>query len=263
MTLENIIENLPQVSDFLTDYDEALQEMKKRRQNISLRKAVCKYLDGDIPKHFERSEIFFYMSRHLATPNFETIHAKHKANEYGVDFIVGEDLEDKFVSVNGLKKTLAKLSIETGIDKTGAQILRNHTIVDFSKNDGKRLKDVKTINGKQLHATHQLMLKEFDIEAIDESDWVERNQTTDMIKYYTRFLSLMVAHGIMLEFYAVEDVEFVEDVLRPAFSNVTKLFGCRPLICTILEPEQEFERNWLAYPKKVQDILLDIFDIKI
>jgi hypothetical protein len=55
----------------------------------------------------------------------------------------------------------------------------------------------------------------------------------------------------MFEFYAVEDVEFIDDVMKPAFDSVTERFGCKPLICTILSPEEEFTRDWLAYPNSV------------
>lgn len=253
MALANTIENLPDVRDLLTHPKDAVEEMRRRRKDPELAKAVSAFLNDDIPTHFQTEDIFFYLARHLATPNFETLRAKEIADEHNVNLIVGEDLDDKFVSVNYLKKALAKMTFETGRSKTGEVIIEKKTIVDFRKNDGKKLLDVTVDGNNSLHEIHQQLLESYDIDTYNESDWVARNKEEDMAKFYEKFLALSVTHGIMLEFYAVEDVDFVKTVFRPAFVAVEDALGHRPLICTILEPEEEFERDWLAYPKEVKE----------
>lgn len=253
--LENCVENLPDMGDLLTSPANAVIEMSNRRGDSKLNARVEEYLRNDIPEHFKTNEVFFYLSRHLATPNFETLKANEIANEHRVPLFVGEDHTDKFVAHNQLKKALGKMSFETALDKKGNKIIVNKTIIDFNTYNGKTIDSIDTISGQSLTAVHHALLKTYEIQPYDESKWVQKHKKLEMCEYYERFLALMIVHGIMLEFYAVEDVEFIDNVMRPAFQSITKRFGCKPLICTILSPEEEFSRDWLAYPN---DVLIEL-----
>lgn len=253
--MKNSIENLPNVSKILTSLPEAIEESRRRRLNTDLVYSVSEFLQDDVPPHFISREPLLYLSRHLATPNFETLHAIQIARNNNVDLVIGEDPEDKFASNNFLKKSLGKISIVTGQAKNGDPIIENKTVVDFNTYSGLPFNKVVTNNNTLLTDLHSGLMQKYvdsDVVIVNESHWVKTHHNGDLLEYYKVFLSLMLVHGIMLEFYAVEDFEFVEEVLTPAFNFVENKFGFKPLICALLEPEQEFQKNWLAYPAEVK-----------
>lgn len=247
---------LPEVSSLMTSADDALVEITKRRKSPKLFMAVEKYLNNDIPEHFQQNEPVAYLSRHLATPNFETLRFIDEAKKLRIPIVIGEDLDDKFVCNNCLKKSLGKLPILIGHSKNGDEIIEKHTIVDFNKYTGYPINKVKVLSGEMMTNFHREMFKVIappGVTVTDESAWVNRQNSTDrknLLSYYKKILSLLIVHGIMFEFYDEEDIEFVDSILRPAFTEVEQKFGLKPLICELLTPKMEIERDWIAYPKE-------------
>ena len=262
--MKNSIENLPDVNRILTPMANAIEEMRMRKLDDSLLQSVNEFFDSNIPNHFKSDTPLLYLSRHIATPNFETLHAIKIAKDNDVTLIIGEDPNDKFVSNNFLKKSLGKLTIITGKAKNGDPIIENTTIVDFNSYSGQPFNKVLTRSGTLLVDVHKFLMSKYRDSRVvvsNESNWVGEYHKGDIIEYYKMFLSLMIVHGIMLEFYAVEDSEFVDEVLAPAFNFVESKFGHKPLICGLIEPEQEFKKNWLAYPKEVKGYLNELTEV--
>lgn len=79
-----------------TPIDEAVAEIQRRRRDLPLVKKVQEYLSGDIPEHFTYSKPIFYLSRHIATPNYETLRFIELTQNYDLPRVIGIDPKDKF-----------------------------------------------------------------------------------------------------------------------------------------------------------------------
>ena len=252
------------IKKFFTPTDEAVLEIMKRRTDLPLKNHVEDYLCGDIPEHFNGKDPILYFSRHVASPNFETIRYIELSNPYDKPIIIGQDTNDKFVSNNCLKKALGKLSVLKGSSHNGDEIIENFTILNFNENLGKKLCDVKICNGTSLIDFHTKLFRRvcgYEVELIDESVWIDRNHRGDLRAYYEKLLALLITHGIMFEFYEEDDEEeeeFIMNIFEPAFKKVEKIFGCKPLICEVLTPEMDAEREWLAYPDTIYPLINEL-----
>ena len=244
------------VHSLLTPFPEAVDEIMRRREDIMLVRKVEEYLNQDIPKHFKQSKPICYLSRHIATPNEETLHFIDICNssELSLPIVIGQDIEDVFSSNNTLKRNLGKLPVIKGLSKNGDPIIENFTVVDFNEVHGKKLRDVKTVEGVSLTDFHSSLFDKKstqNVEIKDESDWVTRNNRGDLLGHYKKFLALMLVHGIMFELYEDEDEKFVYEILLPAYEYIEDMFGCKPLITHLVAPDREFERNWNGYPSSL------------
>lgn len=242
------------LSKLTTDKNEAVTEIQKRRQNNTLLSAVNSYLNGDLPAHFNGPSPILYLSRHVATPNLETLKFIEVTKEFGLPIVIGEDQKGKFVSVNADKRSLGKMQIVKGVNRWQDEIIENFTLFDFKVYDGSPFSIIKTSFGDNLVDFHHSILKEVypDIHICDESDWVNNNFRDIISEQYKRFLSLMVAHGVMFEVYYPDDIEFIQDIILPAFEFVTKKFGVKPLICNIFPKDfNDDEKDWIKYPSVI------------
>lgn len=250
-------------SKLLTPLDEAVVELRRRREDPVLMKKVEKYLSGDIPEHFLEGPTL-YLARHVATPNFETLRFLHLVEPIDMQVVLSQDLQDRFVPKNQLKKALGKLPISTGISiKNGAynESFEYISIVDFNTTSGKSFHEIQTVWGQNLSDFHAELFGELTshpVRIVDESAWIDRQHRGDLLAHYKKFLALFIVHGILFEDYAVEDKEeakFIASVLRPAYKAIEREFGCRPLIAQLTPTSIESPAFWISYPRKVLDIV--------
>lgn len=237
--------------------DKAVREIHKRRKDEALVRAVRDYLDGDIPPHFDQEKPIFYLSRHIATPNEETMRFMQlcRAFDPKAPIVIGQDIDDVFVGNNILKHNLGKLKIQSGYNKNHQPIYKHETIIDFSEAQGTKLKHIETVCDVSLIDFHAEMLNRLrptEINIADESDWVSRNHRGNLLEHYKKFLALLIVHGIMFEYYEDEDRDFVYNILIPAYKFVKQKFGHAPLITFLVDPREELEKDWNAYPSSVQ-----------
>jgi hypothetical protein len=245
-------------NEIFTSADEAVSLIKERRKDRSLIDRVIKSLKEEVPSHFQKSEPIFYLSRYIATPNFEFLRAKDIAANYKLDLVVGEDLKSTFVGSNELKRKLGKLTVVTGKNSNGHETFENFTIVDFSQVQGKNICDNQTLQGLSLCEFHHQLLKHFDDSStkyVDESAWVDANYREDILLQYEQMLTLLCVHGIMLESYPPEEHDFLENVVYPAFQSVIKKTNCKPLIVEHISDEEEYEKDWNAYPTECYEFI--------
>jgi hypothetical protein len=239
----------------LTKPDEAVSIIEARRQDPSLQKAVADYLDKDIPVHFNQNKPVLYLSRHLATPNLETLKFIEVAKPYALPIIIGEDHQGKFVSINADKRSLGKMQIIKGSNRRGDDILENFTVIDFKKYDGEEFKNIKTVFDEDLAEFHHSLLHEVYppavVTTVNESAWVDRNFRQDLMEHYRRLMALLIVHGIMFEVYYPEEKSFFDEILIPAFTYIHKKFGVKPLICPILDDTEYDESKWITYPSVI------------
>lgn len=249
------------VQQFITPLSEAVLVIQERNKNQELIKKVDAYLNKDIPDHFLNGPIL-YLSRHIATPSFATLRFVELTKEFNLRKVIGEDKNDRFVAITSLKRSLAKLPIVTGSSRKNEEITEKFTIVDFDSAQGMQFKDVKTYFDSGLINFHNELFRTIypsGVDIIDESDWVDRNHRSDLINHYKKAFALLIVNGIMIEFYETEDFEFVKKILEPAFKHIEETFGCRPLICNLVEPGTENKKDWHAYPSVLYKILKNNF----
>jgi hypothetical protein len=253
-------------NDFLTPLPQALEEISERRKNIQLHTAVFNYLQADIPSHFLHEQPILYLSRHLATPNFESLKFIEVAKPHNLPIVIGEDSHGKFTSINESKKSLGKMSIVKGMNRNRDEIIENFTIVDFGKWDGSTIGEVVTNFNKPLTEFHHGLFTEIypkGITIVDEAAWIDRHHRNDILEQYKHLLVLLLLHGIMCEVYYQNDLQFVEEILKPAFTFVVDTFGHRPLIHGFVDGMHHQEKDLVMYPSVLYPFLDQAVTTKI
>jgi len=240
-----------------------VEELERRRQDPVLREKVERYLAGDIPEHFANGPIL-YLARHIASPNFETLRFLHLVEPVGLPAIISQDLKDRFVPKNPLKKALGKLPISTGVSMKDGVYQENYervTIIDFNTTNGKPFRDIQTLWGENLASFHTELFKALTsqpVRIVDDSAWIDRQHRGDLLAHYKKFLALFVMHGVLFEDYALEDKEeaqFINSILRPAYRAIESEFGVRPLIAQLTPTSIETPEFWISYPQQVLAIV--------
>jgi hypothetical protein len=186
---DEYINNFSKERLFLTPLEDALKELKRRGKDPSLRYQIERYLDDDIP-HYFKNEPIGYLARHVATPNFETIHFLNVCNQNNLPAFIGQDSGDIFVSSNPLKKALGKLAIHASERQDDPLFIYN-TVVDFNTTQGKHFRDIETVWGENLIQFHNNLFSHFyknPINIFDDSSWIDRHNRNDIREHYKKFL---------------------------------------------------------------------------
>lgn len=243
---------------FFTPLDSAVEEIKRRQLDTALFKKVEDFLGGDIPEHFAQPDPIFYLSRHIATPNYEALRFVELTKPYGLPMVIGQDSKGIFVSNNDLKRPLGKLPVTKGVSRNLDEIVEYFTIVDFTEHQGKPFAEIKTKFNRDLVSYHNELFRQIypvEMEIVDESDWIDRNHRGDIVAQYKKMLSLLIVHGIMLESYPPHEHGFVANVLEPAYDEVSEYFGVTPLISEHIDSTLEETRDWNGYPSVLYQFL--------
>ena len=244
----------PNLEKFFTPLEEAVLEIKRRREDKDLIKKVEDFFNTDIPEHFMGPDPICYLARHIATPNYETLHFIDIAKSTKLPIVIGLDVKDKFVTNNALKRALGKMPVQKGAARSGDEIIEHFTIIDFATAQGRQLKDIVTKFDQNLVDFHLQLLREVyptGITLVDESDWVDRNHRGNILEHYKKMLALLIVHGVMFETYPPEEYQLVKETPEPAFDFIQEYFGCTPLIYNHISPEAENLRDWNAYPSVI------------
>jgi len=216
-----------------TPLEDAVHQITQRRTDTGLLNEVQLFLKEDIPRHFICDNPVFYLSRYLATPDYETLLFINQIKSYEYRIVIGEDTADTLTSHSALKRNLLKLPIVTGYSKNGRPIIKYHRVGDINTQQGKQLQDVELFDGQNLvdyhHALCDRMFPE-NVKWVEESAWVNRHSRGQLVKLYESMLALLVTHGIMLEYYEPKETSFMQEVVLPAFNTTKKRFGYSPLI---------------------------------
>jgi hypothetical protein len=252
-----------QIKRLLTPFSEAIEQLKRRKNDAKLEQRVEEYLNADIPNYFLDVPVF-YLARHIATPNFETLRFMHLLDSAGFKIIIGQDGEDMFVASNPMKKALIKLPIHTGFslkDKKYHERFHYQSIGDINMANGKKLSEITTNWDQSLISFHTELCRQYfhdRVSIVNDGPWIDRNHRGNLLEHYKRFLALFIVHGVLFEDYLIEDEQerdFIEEVLTPAFQWVEQHFGCRPLIAQLNPTSVESEHFWISYPSEVGEII--------
>lgn len=240
-----------------TPLDEALKELKKRRQDVKLAEKIREFLHNDIPSFLKRLPTRAVLFRQVVTPNYEVRRFFHITQ--GLDDLeplFWEYHEDKFTSNNDWKRSLGKLTFLMGIGKKEGKKIESATIINFNTYNGKKISQVKTLWGQSLvKFHHELFDKTYRTSSqkhfFDSSKWFKRNGATAN-EYYLPFFLLFIQHAVLFENFMLDtkELSFSRDVFLPAFIRAFKETGYKPLIVALEPTDIEGDNYWLYHPGK-------------
>lgn len=247
---------------FYTPLDEAIKEIENRRKDKDLIKKIETYI-GEIPEPFNES-VCAVMFRFVASPQEEMIEFFKRVNQTNLKPSFWEYYDDKYHSGNFCKYSLGKLLIHKGVDKNFNNIFKIENVIDINTSNGKKIKEIKTLNGESfIDFHHNLFYKVVPVpknSLYDASDWFKiQGGSADV--YYKKFLSLFLVHGILFENFLLDDKDddFTKKVFIPAFLDVQKKFGLKPLIVELLDTgnfdSDKFWKFWSSYPSYIDNML--------
>lgn len=248
-----------------TPIDEAVAELKRRREDRELNDAVVSFLSDDIPTSLQSEDgLKAVLFRNIFTPDYELEVFEGIAEKSSLAPVLLEYTDDKFVAINEDKYALGKLYFYLGTSTSTDTNMFATKVIDFNDAEGKQIGDLVTLSGERFVDFHHRMLGLFNPEALsrieDVSLWLHSHGGTAK-EYYKQFLALFIRHGILLDNFRTEGAEagFSEKVFGPAFDFVEQKFGLTPLICALQEPSDENNPKWWGYDKsKMSGILENI-----
>jgi hypothetical protein len=244
--------------------DEAREEIKKRWNDVELKKKVEKELGEFLFKDLS-SEPRAVVFRPIATPDNGISFFINCSQYLNLKPIVLEYLEDKYVVMNEEKRGLTKLRI---LEKNNVKKYIN--IVNSNVEQGKKISDVTTnfSNNLKLVDFHHEMLNNFypDLEFHDYSKWFGNfNFPKD---YYYYLLLNFVAHGVYFELFYIDpnerEKDFVFNNVLPNLKKIKEKIGLDPIIVK-LYPEDQTEQEdfyWFSYQFNIQKYIIRLVDNK-
>lgn len=245
-----------------TPLSEAIKLLEERRNNPELIAKVEKLLNGDIPGVLKNNKCAV-LCRQIATPNYDSLLFVSVASDNNLKPTFFEYIDDKFVSDNEFKHSLGQLRIHKGIDKAGNFIEEKISVIDFNKSNGKKIKDLITLEGESLVQFHKKLFNVHNINPndlffIDGSDWVNKNGKK-ATEYYSNLFLFFVCHGILFEnFFITKNSEgdFTKNILLPAIKRVIEITGVKPLIVPISPIDLEENRHCFSYDQVIKPLLV-------
>lgn len=237
-----------------TPANKCMGELTRRRKDTVLEAKVNELLNNDLPAPFLESPqgVSF---RQLATSNYEMRRFFSIIDAIdGLSPLFWEYYEDKFTSNNEWKRSLGKLFFYNGRGKKGGAKIDAVRIIDFNEFNGKKISEVKTLWGESLiEFHHELFANRFKPVHeyyFDASVWFSRHGN-NASNYYESFLTLFLRNGVLFENFLLsheEEGPFIRDVFLPAFLNVWKHTGQKPLIAALEPTDIEGETFWVCHP---------------
>lgn len=237
-----------------TPADIAISELKKRRDNEELKNKILSLLNSNIiPEPFikePRATLF----RQVITPNYELRRFVSIADALGIKPLFWEYHADKFVPKNEIKYYLGMMAFSKGRGKRGGLIRDYKGIIDFNSSNGKKLSDIKTLWGDDLISFHHSLFNNTYRKVpqdyfFDASNWLKSNGGT-AIDYYKAYLALFVYQGILFENIMLDtkELSFTRDIFLPAFIEIKRLTGFKPLIIALEPTDIETDEFWMCHP---------------
>jgi len=241
-----------------TPLETAVKELRKRRLHFAGRTPGRDWLPAGLPNH---PPGYAFLSRYIATPNPETRRFLDLVDGTGMLPVIAEFAQDKFVTLNPLKRALARMGIQRGHNRHGQALVEFINVLDDNQ-QGRPLAELKTFWGQYLIAFHHELLAYVlngggQPTVCDTSRQCARAGGTPAACYRDFYLQLCVADGILFEDFLLDQLElpYTRDVVLPAFDEVTTRFGLRPLIVHITLPEERNSPHWYWYPRELKEFV--------
>ncbi len=243
--------------DIYTSLEDAKNEIKRRHKDVKLKKKLEKFWGENKPDFLCDDRPRSVLSKPLITPNLEFRYFLDISKDIGLDKCLFEYHHGKFVGKNQEKRHLGKMFFYHGPGKKNGCKIEPLNIVNFNKEEGKKIHEVETICGrKMVDFHHEILSKRFPEENFntkDISEWF--NKTRELDHYYVYYLSLFIRDHVLFEnflFSEKEESKFTLEKFLPSFKKVAEIFGVKPLIVPLLPQENEKNNLWFSYDDDVQ-----------
>jgi hypothetical protein len=245
-----------------TPWREALEELERRRTDAKLDEYLKELLPRGIPECM-RGKKSMALFRHIATSNYE-IHRFLITADALTDLfpLVLEYTDDKFNDRNVGKYFLGKLCFHKGMNKNGQSMWEAIRIIDFNGSNNKPISSIKTLWDEPLVKFHHQLFAaafpQFAGSASDISAWLHGFGPSAK-DYYKPFLSLFLRDAILFENFNAEEKEvpFTKEVILPAFLDIMKDTGKKPLIVTLAPTDIEGDQFWHSHPYKEKELITE------
>ncbi|MDB5244502.1 MAG: hypothetical protein JWN18_372 [Parcubacteria group bacterium] len=257
---EKLMSDKQALADYIyTPWEQAVEQLEARRTNAAIDAYAKTVLSHGIPEILtdKKSIVLF---RHLATPNHEVTRffgCGDGLSHLGLEPVMLEYPDDQFNDRNQWKYFLGKLRFQKSLTKEGASIFENASILNFNDSNSKPMSSLDTHWGQKLvDFHHELFVQRFPQYAhnfFDASSWLHSYGQTGK-KYYKPFMSLFLQDAILFDNFRADEHEFAftKEVILPAFLEVEKESGVKPLVVALLPMEEEANDFWFSHPYKAK-----------
>jgi len=244
--------------------DEARSELKKRWENVELRKAIEAELGENFMPMFREQPRADMASKFIASPDNGFVFFYQCAHYINAVPLVLEYSGDIFVSMNDEKKGLGRLRVVLE-DGTRATV----DIVDFHVNEKKKIGEVVTKSGEKLIDFHRKLMEisGYKIESPDATSVMFKNFGEGKpIDWYYPYLLHFVAHGVVFDNYEAFDddekgIAFLKEIIEPNIKKIEEKFGLKPMVIRMYpNPENQISEEdfyWWSYLPKVNEYIID------
>ena len=242
-----------------TPWKEALKELEQRQDDVNVLAHIDEFKNVIPSALLEGQNISF--ARNLLTPNYETHRFIHFLDVLGgkVNPVVLEYKNDKYVNVNSLKYALAELSFHQGVrgEKT---ITDKISIINRNESNGQKISEVQTKFKCPLPDFHEQFFNHAfpnaNINKIDLSEMYFQLGGRAS-GYYEVFLSIFLKNSILFEdfTFSKNEIQFTKSVVLPAFFNILRKTGKKPLVISIGPKGNETDNFWTSYPSHLKEFV--------
>lgn len=233
--------------------DEAREEIKKRWNDVELRKKVEEELGDNLISFFKSDKPRSVSFRQLISPDNSFCLFQQEAKYLDTKPTIIEYLDDIFVSLNIEKKGYGRLRVDKGyVD-----------IMDFHSNEKLPLKDIKTLKGEKIVDFHHNLIAEsgLEVDIFDMSKWFKKIGKAK--EYYYPLLLHFLTHGILFETFICDsedekELEFTKKIILPTLKKIKDKFDLDPLIVKMYPDGQSDEEDiyWWSYPPYISKEIL-------
>jgi hypothetical protein len=250
-----------ETAELYTPLTEALEELKRRRGDKKLRQKVDDYFASYPCPPELATEPRIVMAPSLASPNLELRYFLDVCKHLPIRSIFYEFNKDKFVHLNFEKHYLGKMVFFKECAQNNKEVTGSLHVVDFQKDQGKPMHEIKTIQGENFVDFHHRLVSEYlpdtDIDIHDFSEWFQNSRSFAPELPYLRYLGLFICDGILFSNFVTEKYQssFTNKKVIPAFNKLKEVFGVPPLIVPIEPVETDSEPFWCYYPEEVRKLI--------
>lgn len=232
---------------FYTEVQNAKSALLDRKDKVEEVELYWRSLGFEIPIRFHKPTLVLGRPACL---NIEALLALQIAREAGLDSGWLTYDKDKYTNISSLKRSLVQPLFTERLDKLDRFIPKKEKLIkNLNILHGLKLIGLTSDEGHSVLDFHRARLLSIapNVQICDMSEWA--NKLGGAKGYYEAYLSLFVAHAILIEEYHNEEtgegnVAFAKNVFEPAFQNVVERFGARPIIIRLpCKPHYEY------YPK--------------
>jgi len=248
------------VEDIYTPLSVAKEEIWRRWNDKELRKKVEDFLGGDLPE-FSKKGPCATLVRDVVSPTKEFCYFMDLAKQIELEPACVEYLDGKFVAKNLNKYYLGKMFFHNGVGKKGGDRIDTLKVINFNKEEGKKIKKIKTLWGQNFCQFHcelaKKMFPNVDLNNVsDISEWFNKHRGMSEY-YYLHYLALFLVHGVLFENFITKngEKEFTKNKIIPSFYKLQEIFGIKPLIVPIASIEDECELYWWYYPQSAKEMV--------